>query len=105
MTPALRMEDLFETAVGLAHEGRVMDSGLPELLDLALFVREKREVRGPFSPGVLQRAMLAPLARIRQGARAGRPLRSTEAGGHLRRTERQPQPQQRARRQAGPPPL
>ena len=65
MTPALRMEDLFETAVGLAHEGRVMDSGLPKLLDLALFVREfKREVRGPFRLGALQRAMLAPLARI-----------------------------------------
>ena len=38
---------------------------MPKPLDLALFVREfKREVRGPFSPGVLQRAMLAPLARI-----------------------------------------
>ena len=65
VTPALRMEDLFETAAELAHDGRVMESGMPKPLDLALFVREfKREVRGPLSPGALQRAMLAPLARI-----------------------------------------
>jgi mannose-6-phosphate isomerase-like protein (cupin superfamily) len=65
VTPALRMEDLFETAAQLAHDGRVMGSGTPKPLDLALFVREfKREVRGPFSPGALQRVMLAPLARI-----------------------------------------
>lgn len=65
VTPALRMEDLFETAAELARDGRVMETGMPKPLDLALFVREfKREVRGPLSPGALQRAMLAPLARI-----------------------------------------
>jgi mannose-6-phosphate isomerase-like protein (cupin superfamily) len=63
VTPALEMERLFETTAALAAEGRVLDSGMPKPLDLALFVREfKREVRGPFSPGALQRAMLAPLA-------------------------------------------
>lgn len=65
VTPALDMERLFETTAALANEGRVLVSGMPEPLDLALFVREfKREVRGPFSPGVLQRALLAPLATI-----------------------------------------
>jgi quercetin dioxygenase-like cupin family protein len=63
VTPALEMERLFETTVALAKEGRVMASGMPKLLDLALFVREfKREVRGPYSPGFLQRALFAPLA-------------------------------------------
>ena len=63
VTPALEMERLFETAAELAHDGRVLDSGMPKPLDLALFVREfRREVRGPFSPGALQRAAMAPLA-------------------------------------------
>jgi quercetin dioxygenase-like cupin family protein len=63
VTPALEMERLFETTVALAEEGRVTASGLPKPLHLALFVREfKREVRGPYSPGFLQRALLAPLA-------------------------------------------
>ena len=63
VTPALEMERLFETTVELAEEGRVMASGMPKPLDLALFMREfKREVRGPYAPGSLQRALLAPLA-------------------------------------------
>jgi mannose-6-phosphate isomerase-like protein (cupin superfamily) len=65
VTPALEMERLLETSAQLAKEGRVMSSGMPKPLDLALFVREfRREVRGPFSPGALQRAMLAPLAKL-----------------------------------------
>src|SRR5262249_50071891 len=49
--PALRMEELLETAAALADEGRVMSSGMPKPLELALFVREyKREVRAPFPP-------------------------------------------------------
>ena len=65
VTPALEMERLFETTAALAKEGRVLSSGMPKPFDLALFVREfKREVRGPFSPGALQRAKLAPLARL-----------------------------------------
>jgi quercetin dioxygenase-like cupin family protein len=63
--PALEMERLFETSVALAEEGRVTKKGLPRPLELALFVREFRdEVRGPGSPGWLQRAVLAPLAWI-----------------------------------------
>jgi len=61
--PALRMEELFEAATGLAQDGRTMKSGMPKPLDLALFVREfAREVRAPFPPGWAQRAALGPLA-------------------------------------------
>jgi mannose-6-phosphate isomerase-like protein (cupin superfamily) len=61
--PALRMEDLLETAVALAEEGRTTSKGMPKPLDLALFVREfKREVQAAFPPAWVQRATLAPLA-------------------------------------------
>jgi quercetin dioxygenase-like cupin family protein len=63
ISPALRMEDLFETAVALADEGRTNRKGLPKPLDLALFVREfEREVQGPFPPAWMQRLALAPVA-------------------------------------------
>jgi mannose-6-phosphate isomerase-like protein (cupin superfamily) len=72
--PALRMEELFETTVALAKEGRTTRKGLPKPLDLALFVREfEQEVRGPFLPAWIQRAALAPLAWLaRMGGRGGR---------------------------------
>ena len=61
--PALRMEELFETAVALANEGRTTSKGMPKPLDLALFVREfKDEVQGPFPPAWMQRLALAPVA-------------------------------------------
>jgi mannose-6-phosphate isomerase-like protein (cupin superfamily) len=61
--PALRMEQLFETAVALAEEGRTTRKGLPKPLDLALFVREfEQEVQGAFPPAWVQRLTLAPLA-------------------------------------------
>jgi mannose-6-phosphate isomerase-like protein (cupin superfamily) len=61
--PALRMEQLFETTVALAEEGRTTRKGLPKPLDLALFVREfEQEVQGAFPPVWVQRATLAPLA-------------------------------------------
>ena len=74
VTPALEMERLFEAAVGLAEDGRVTKKGMPKPLDLALFVSEfKDEVRGPGSPGWVQRATLAPLAFIaRRRGRAER---------------------------------
>jgi quercetin dioxygenase-like cupin family protein len=63
--PALRMEQLLETAVALAEEGRTTSNGMPKPLDLALFVHEfKDEIAGPFPLAALQRMMLAPLARI-----------------------------------------
>ena len=72
--PALRMEELFETAVALAGEGRTTRRGLPRPLDLALFVGEYRdEVHGAFPPAWLQRAALAPLAWLaRRRGRAAR---------------------------------
>jgi mannose-6-phosphate isomerase-like protein (cupin superfamily) len=61
--PALRMEELFETAVALAREGRTTASGMPNPLELALFMREfDAEVRAPFVPGAAVRAVMAPLA-------------------------------------------
>jgi mannose-6-phosphate isomerase-like protein (cupin superfamily) len=61
--PALRMEQLFETASALAREGRTNRKGLPKPLELALFVREfEREVRAPLVPAGLVRAVMAPLA-------------------------------------------
>ena len=59
------MEQLFETTVALAREGRTMSSGMPKPLDLALFVRRfAREVRAPFPPAGVVRVLMAPLAAI-----------------------------------------
>jgi quercetin dioxygenase-like cupin family protein len=63
--PALDMEQLLETTVELAYEGRVTRKGMPKPLHLALFVRRyEREVRAPFPPALIVRALLAPLAAI-----------------------------------------
>ena len=63
--PALRMEELFETTVALADEGRVISTGMPKPLELALFVREyEREVRATFPPPWIVRATTAPLAAL-----------------------------------------
>jgi mannose-6-phosphate isomerase-like protein (cupin superfamily) len=65
ISPALKMEQMFETNVALAKEGKVMKSGMPKPLELALFVGEfKDEVRPPFPPPFVVRALLAPLAAI-----------------------------------------
>jgi mannose-6-phosphate isomerase-like protein (cupin superfamily) len=61
--PALKMEQLFETAVALAERGRTMLGGIPKPLELALFTREfEQEVRSALAPRWLQRLALAPLA-------------------------------------------
>jgi len=63
--PALRMEQLFETAVALANEGRTTSKGMPKPLDLALFVRQYAdEVQGAFPPAWVQQATMGPLAWI-----------------------------------------
>jgi mannose-6-phosphate isomerase-like protein (cupin superfamily) len=63
--PALKMEQMFETAVGLAEQGRTMLGGIPRPLDLAVFTEEfADEVRGAFPPRWMQRAVLAPLASL-----------------------------------------
>jgi quercetin dioxygenase-like cupin family protein len=65
VTPALKMEELFETVCELATDGRTLRSGMPKPLDLALFVSQYRdEVQAPFPPAAVQRATLAPLAAI-----------------------------------------
>jgi quercetin dioxygenase-like cupin family protein len=61
--PALRMEQMFETAIALAEQGRTWMGGIPKPLDLALFATEfQDEVQGSFPPFWLQRVVLAPLA-------------------------------------------
>ena len=63
--PALRMEDLLETTVRLAEEGSTNRKGMPKPVHLALFVREfEREVRAPFPPPAVVKALMAPLAAI-----------------------------------------
>ena len=63
--PALKMEELFETTVALAEEGRTTSKGMPKPLELALFVQEYAdEVQGAFPPVWVQRATMAPLARV-----------------------------------------
>jgi quercetin dioxygenase-like cupin family protein len=62
VTPALKTEELFETVVALATEGRTLRSGMPKPLELALFMREfEQEVRAPVGASVA-RAVMAPLA-------------------------------------------
>jgi quercetin dioxygenase-like cupin family protein len=63
VVPALDMEQLFETAVELAIEGNTTRKGMPTPLHLALFTRRfAREVRAPFPPAWMVRALMAPLA-------------------------------------------
>ncbi len=67
------MEQLFETAVALAEQGRTMPGGVPKPLELALFTREfEQEVQAAFPPRRLQTLALAPLAWIAR--RRGRSL-------------------------------
>jgi quercetin dioxygenase-like cupin family protein len=63
VAPALDMEELLTTTAELAREGKVLSSGMPKPLHLALFVsRFRREVRAPFPPAPVVRAVMAPLA-------------------------------------------
>ena len=63
--PALDMEELLRTTTELALEGNVLRSGMPKPLHLALFVRRfSREVRAPFPPAWLVRALMSPLAAL-----------------------------------------
>ena len=83
MTPALKMEELFETTVALAMAGRVNRHGMPKPLDLALFVeRFEDEARAPFPPAAVVRVLFAPLrfiARRRGLSRSGSPRPASPA--------------------------
>ena len=72
------MEDLLTTSADLAREGKVLPSGMPKPLHLALFVRRfDREVRAPFPPAPVVRALTAPLAAL--GRRRGHAARYAPA--------------------------
>ena len=78
MEPALKMEELFETSVSLAKQGRVSKKGMPKPLDLALFVeRFQDEARAPFPPHSVVMAVLAPLRAIAR--KRNRQLRRPES--------------------------
>jgi mannose-6-phosphate isomerase-like protein (cupin superfamily) len=65
VVPALDMEHLLETTVELALEGNTTRKGMPKPLHLALFVsRFRREVRAPFPPAWIVRALMSPLAAV-----------------------------------------
>jgi quercetin dioxygenase-like cupin family protein len=61
--PALDMEDLLATAAALAQNQQAAGRRWPRPIDLALFMRDfRREVRAPYLPAALIRAVLDPLA-------------------------------------------
>jgi quercetin dioxygenase-like cupin family protein len=82
--PALNMQELLETAAVLAQEQYAAARRLPSPLDLALFMRDfEREVRAPYLPPALVRAVTRPLSWLarRRGLDARyRRLREPAAG-------------------------
>jgi mannose-6-phosphate isomerase-like protein (cupin superfamily) len=61
--PALSMQGLLETAAAMAQDQHAAARRLPRLVDLALFMREfEREVRAPYLPAALVRAVIRPAA-------------------------------------------
>jgi len=61
--PALGMQDLLETAAAMAQAQHAAARRLPSLVDLALFMRDfEREVRAPYLPAALVRAVTRPAA-------------------------------------------
>jgi len=62
-SPALGMRALLETAAALASEQHAGARRLPSPVDLALFMRDfEREVRAPYLPAALVRAVTRPAA-------------------------------------------
>jgi quercetin dioxygenase-like cupin family protein len=61
--PALRMRELLETAAAMATEQHAAGRRVPSLLGLAWFMRDfEPEVRAPYLPVALVRAVTRPLA-------------------------------------------
>ena len=61
--PALSMQELLETAAALAQDQHAAARKVPSPLDLVLFMRDfEREVRAPYLPAVLVRAVIRPAA-------------------------------------------
>jgi hypothetical protein len=88
VAPALRMEQLYQTAVALAREGRTLRSGMPKPLELALFMREfAQEARPRSHPGWSVRSW-RHLSGWRRGAAwtgATTPCQTSGRGGPCRR--------------------
>ena len=82
--PALNMQELLETAAALAQDQHAAARAVPNPLDLALFMRDfEREVRAPYLPAALVRAVTHPVAWLarRRGLDARyRRLRGPDAG-------------------------
>ncbi|HEY7143359.1 MAG TPA: cupin domain-containing protein [Streptosporangiaceae bacterium] len=63
--PALRMRELLQTAAALATEQHAAGRRLPRMLELALFMRDfDREVRAPYLPAALVRAVTGPVTAL-----------------------------------------
>ncbi|MBK8546928.1 MAG: cupin domain-containing protein [Saprospiraceae bacterium] len=66
--PALRTEDFFENAYGLAQDGKVNNKGMPGFFQIILFLTEfSKEFRLSKPPYFLQQlvfTMLSPISRI-----------------------------------------
>ena len=89
--PALRTEMFFETFFGLAKDGKTNSKGLPNLLSMAVILREYRdEIRLARPPAVVQTAVFGPLAVLgrRLGYRGWYPKYTAEP------MERSPAPRQ-----------
>jgi quercetin dioxygenase-like cupin family protein len=72
--PALRMEELFESAATMGVARYVPGVRMPRLSDLALFLQEfQQEVAVPEVPAVLVRAALAPFAWLGRRRHAAAP--------------------------------
>ncbi len=62
--PALRMQELLETAAALAQDQHAAGRAVPRPLELALFMTEfEREVAAPYLPRALVRLLMRALAR------------------------------------------
>lgn len=83
--PALRTEHFFETFFGLGKDGKTNRRGLPNLLQLAVLMREyEDEMRLARPPFAIQRLIFAPLAFIGRalGYRSHYPDPSASAPPH-----------------------
>ena len=70
--PALSMRELLETAAAMATEQHAAARRMPSLMGLALFMRDfEPEVRAPYLPVVLVRAVIRPLAWLARRREAG----------------------------------
>jgi quercetin dioxygenase-like cupin family protein len=70
IAPALRSEMFFETFFGLARDGKTNRKGLPNLVSMAVLMREyDEEIRLARPSPAIQRALFAPLAAL--GRRMG----------------------------------